>query len=91
MGLGAVIPLVINSMFNSYPSEVADMNYEDFFTPWALSTGVPQHIRANREGLNNEHVSTRVVPLNEKLIGDALLQHITGMLIMIEELLADRL
>lgn len=40
MGLGAVIPLVINSMFNSYPSEVADMNYEDFFTPWALSTGV---------------------------------------------------
>ncbi len=164
MGLGAVIPLVINSMFNSYPSEVADMNYEDFFTPWALSTGVPQHIRANKEGiidvmlklngadlgkilnfdyleanpehlarllelmdrqnlchgwspeydltlfhcnpdgvvpfsnfeqacagLANEHLSTRVVPLNEKIIGDALLQHITGMLIMIEELLADKL
>lgn len=164
MGLGAVIPLVINSMFNSYPSEVADMNYEDFFTPWALSTGVPQHIRANKEGiidmmlklngadlgeilnfgyieaypenlarllelmdrqnlchgwapeydltlfhctpdgvvpfsnfeqayagLNNEHMNTRIVPLNEKIIGDALLQHITGMLIMVEELLADKL
>lgn len=42
-------------------------------------------------GLNNEHMNTRIVPLNEKIIGDALLQHITGMLIMIEELLADKL
>lgn len=51
IGLGAVIPSVINSMFNSYPSEVADMRYEDFFTPWALKTGVPQAIRDNKEGI----------------------------------------
>lgn len=51
IGLGTVIPLVINSMFNSYPEELADMKYEDFFTPWALKTGVPQAIRANKEGI----------------------------------------
>lgn len=51
IGLGAVIPFVINSMFNSYPAEVADLNYEDFFTPWALSTNLPQMIRNNEEGV----------------------------------------
>jgi len=49
MALGTVAPLVLNSMFNSYPSEVTDINYEDFFTEWALSTGVPQAIKANKE------------------------------------------
>lgn len=51
MGLGAVIPLVINSMFNSYPQEVAHLRYENFFTKEVLRTGVPQAIRANREGV----------------------------------------
>jgi len=51
MGLGSVVPMVINSMFNSYPSEVADINYEDFFTEWALNKGVPQAIRNNSEDL----------------------------------------
>jgi len=49
MGLGAVIPFVINSMFNSYPAEMAQYNYNDFFTTWALSTGIPQAIRSNDE------------------------------------------
>jgi len=49
MGLGAVIPFVINSMFNSYPAEMAQFNYEDYFTPWALSTGIPQAVRNNTE------------------------------------------
>jgi len=47
MGLPAVIPNVINSMINSYPSEMGQYDYEDFFTEWALSTGVPQAIRDN--------------------------------------------
>jgi len=64
MGLGAVVPLVINSMFNSYPAEMAQYNYEDFFTDWALSTGIPQAIRNNEEtfsdvrgDLQNHYVS----------------------------------
>ena len=51
MGLGAVIPMVINSMFNSYPSEMEGINYEDFFTEWALEQGVPQACRNNDENL----------------------------------------
>ena len=51
MGLGAVIPMVINSMFNSYPSEMEGINYEDFFTTWALEQGVPQACRNNDENL----------------------------------------
>lgn len=51
IALGSVIPLVINSMFNSYAAEMADINYEDFFTAWALKTGVPQAVRANKEGV----------------------------------------
>jgi len=53
MGLGAVVPFVINSMFNSYPDEMAQYNYEDFFTPWALSTGIPQAIRNNTETVSD--------------------------------------
>lgn len=163
MGLGAVIPLVINSMFNSYPAEVADLNYEDFFTEWALSTGVPQAIHNNEEtiidmmlkfngknlddilnleytaahpdhlarllslmdrqnlcrgwkpeyslkllhsnpdgvvpfsnfeeaveGLSNEKVETKVLNINTKLLSDPLLQHIYGMLAMIEEVLSGK-
>lgn len=163
MGLGSVIPLVINSMFNSYPSEVEDMNYEDFFTPWALSTGVPQAIHDNAEnvfdmilkfngknlddilnleyiethpdhlarllelmdrqnlchgwkpeyalklahsnpdgvvpfsnfeeavaGLSNENLQTKVIDLNEKILSDPLLQHIYGMIEMVEEVLSGK-
>ncbi|MCQ2148028.1 MAG: lipase family protein [Bacteroidales bacterium] len=165
IGLGTVIPFVINSMFNSYPSEVADMNYEDFFTPWALKTNVPQVIRANKENLfdvmlkfagknlgdilnmdfinnnpdklsrllslmdrqnlcvgwqpqyrlkllhgnpdgvvpfanfeeayanlNNEYMEEpQILEYNPKLLGDPLLQHIAGMLVMIEQVLAGKL
>lgn len=164
MGLGAVIPLVINSMFNSFPEEVAHMNYEDWFTTKALRTGVPQAIRANREGildmvvklngwnlneilnmtyteehpenlelilelmdrqnlckgwqpaynlkllhcnpdgvvpfsnfeeavelLSNEHVKTEVVNINAKLLSEPLLQHIYGMLVMLTEVLGDKI
>jgi len=51
LALGSVVPTVINSMFNSYPEEMADINYEDFFTEWALSTGVPQAIHNNDENV----------------------------------------
>ena len=161
LGLGSVVPLVINSMFNSYPSEVQDINYEDFFTTWALSTGVPQAIKNNDEnmidmlvkfngknldqilnmeytashpehlarllalmdrqnlcqgwkpkypvkllhgnpdgvvpfsnfeeaveGLNNEYLETKVVNINDKILNQPLLQHVYGMLIMVEEVLA---
>lgn len=67
MGLGAVIPLVINSMFNSYPSEVSHMKYEDFFTKWALSTGVPQAIKNNKENLVD-----MMLKFNGKSLGDIL-------------------
>ena len=163
MGLGSVIPLVINSMFNSYPSEVTDMRYEDFFTPWALSTGVPQAVKNNSEnvidmmlkfngkslgdilnieyitehpdhlakllelmdrqnlchgwqpqyklkllhgnpdgvvpfsnfeeavqGLNNNYVETKVISNNSILLTDPLLQHINGMMVMLEEILSGK-
>lgn len=51
MGIGAVVPLVINGMFCSYPKELGKYNYEDFFTEWALSTGVPQAVRENNAGI----------------------------------------
>ncbi len=161
MGMATVIPFVINSMFNSYPQEVAHMNYEDFFTAKALKTGVPQAIRANKEGiidvmlkmlgnnlgdvlnldyleahpdhlelllslmdrqnlchgwspkytvklmhsnpdgvvpfsnfleatkgLQNEHLETQVLNINTKILSEPLLQHINGMLVMIEEVLS---
>ncbi|MCF0175823.1 MAG: hypothetical protein HUJ94_03215 [Bacteroidales bacterium] len=161
LGLGSVIPLVINSMFNSYPSEVADLRYEDFFTEWALSTGVPQAVRNNDEnlidmlvkfngknldqilnmeytkanpdhldlllelmdrqnlchdwqpqyslkllhgnpdgvvpfsnfeeavaGLSNDKVETKVVDINTNILSSPLLQHVYGMLVMVEEVLA---
>ncbi len=163
MGLGAVIPLVINSMFNSYPSEVADMKYEDFFTNWALSTGVPQAIKNNSEnvidmmlkfngkslgdilnmayleknpdhlakllelmdrqnlchgwqpqyklkllhgnpdgvvpfsnfeeaveGLNNNYLETKVISNKSILLSEPLLQHINGMVVMLEEILSGK-
>ncbi|MEE3483938.1 MAG: hypothetical protein VZQ98_06415 [Bacteroidales bacterium] len=163
MGLGSVVPLVINSMFNSYPSEVTNMRYEDFFTPWALSTGVPQAVRNNSEnvidmmlkfngkslgdilnieyitehpdhlakllelmdrqnlchgwqpqyklkllhgnpdgvvpfsnfeeavqGLNNNYVETKVISNNSILLTDPLLQHISGMMVMLEEILSGK-
>ncbi len=67
LGLGSVIPLVINSMFNSYPSEVTDMKYEDFFTKWALSTGVPQAIKNNKE-----NIIDMMLKFNGKSLGDIL-------------------
>lgn len=165
IGLGSVIPLVINSMFNSYPAELAGINYEDFFTPWALKTGVPQAVRANKEGildmvvkfngqkldrilnfeyleaqpehlerllacmdrqnlchgwqpqyrlkllhcnpdgvvpfanfeeayaeLNNEYMEApQIVSINTKLLSEPLLQHIYGMLVMLEEVLAGKM
>lgn len=163
MGLGSVVPLVINSMFNSYPSEVTNMRYEDFFTPWALSTGVPQAVRNNSEdvidmmlkfngkslgdilnieyitehpdhlakllelmdrqnlchgwqpqyklkllhgnpdgvvpfsnfeeavqGLNNNYVETKVISNNSIFLTDPLLQHINGMVVMLEEILSGK-
>lgn len=67
MGLGSVIPLVINSMFNSYPDEMAQFNYEDFFTPWALSTGVPQAVQTN-----DENVLDMMIRLNDAKLSDIL-------------------
>lgn len=67
MGLGSVIPLVINSMFNSYPDEMALFNYEDFFTPWALSTGVPQAVRNN-----DESICDMMIRLNNARLSDIL-------------------
>lgn len=163
MGLGSVIPLVINGMFNSYPSEVADLKYEDFFTEWALSTGVPQAIKNNKEniidmmlkfnekklddilnieyvtahpdhmerllnlmdrqnlcqgwepkyslkllhcnpdgvvpfsnfeeaveGLNNQNVETKVVDINTKILNEPLLQHMYGLVVMVEEVLSGK-
>lgn len=165
LGLGSVVPLVINSMFNSYPNELSDISYEDFFTPWALKTGVPQAIRANKEGvldivakfygqkfdrilnldyceahpdhlerilqlmdrqnlchgwkpqyrlkllhcspdgivpfanfeeayagLNNEYMEApKVVNINTCILSDPLLQHIYGMLVMMEDVLSGKM
>jgi len=65
MGLGAVIPMVINSMFNSYPEEMAHLNYQDFFTEKCWKTGVPQAVRAN-----SEDVLDVVVRLNGWKLGE---------------------
>jgi len=67
MGLGSVIPLVINSMFNSYPAEMAKYNYNDFFTSWALSTGVPQAVRKNEENLYQMLIKLNNVKLSKIL------------------------
>jgi len=67
MGLGSVIPCVINSMFNSYPEEMSGYRYEDFFTPWALSTGVPQAIRDNEETIYDMMVKFNNAMLSEIL------------------------
>ena len=67
LGLGSVIPLVINSMFNSYPKDLADINYEDFFTPWALSTGVPQAVKNN-----DENIADMILKFNGKQLNEIL-------------------
>ena len=65
MGLGAVIPMVINSMFNSYPDEVANINYKDFFTEKCWNTGVPEAIRNNSEDVLDVVVKLNGWKLNE--------------------------
>jgi len=75
MALGSVIPTVINSMFNSYPEEMAGINYEDFFTAWALKTGVPQAIRQNKEGIADMILKWNGASLDEILNFDYLNAH----------------
>lgn len=75
MALGSVIPTVINSMFNSYPEEMAGINYEDFFTAWALKTGVPQAIRQNKEGILDMIVKWNGASLDQILNFDYLNAH----------------
>ena len=75
MALGSVIPTVINSMFNSYPAEMAGINYEDFFTAWALKTGVPQAIRQNKENIADMIIKWNGAPLNKILNFDYLNAH----------------
>ena len=75
MALGSVIPTVINSMFNSYPAEMAGINYEDFFTAWALKTGVPQAIRQNKENVADMIIKWNGAPLNKILNFDYLNAH----------------
>ncbi len=75
MALGSVIPTVINSMFNSYPEEMAGINYEDFFTAWALKTGVPQAIRQNKEDILDMIVKWNGASLDQILNFDYLNAH----------------
>jgi len=51
IGMGAVIANVINGMYWSYQVEMGQYNYEDYFTDWALSTGVPQAVYNNQADL----------------------------------------
>lgn len=67
MALGSVVPTVINSMFNSYPKDMAGIRYEDFFTAWALKTGVPQAIRQNKEGIIDMMLKWNGAPLDKIL------------------------
>lgn len=67
IALGTVIPTSINSIFNSYPVEMAGINYEDFFTDWALQTGVPQAIRQNRETIADMIIKWNGVSLDKIL------------------------
>lgn len=47
MGLPAVIPMVLSSMFHSYAEETKNINYKDLFTLKAWLTGVPKAIYDN--------------------------------------------
>lgn len=51
MGLATVIPMVLTTMFHSYPEELKDVNYKDLFTLKAWLTGVPKAIYDNKENL----------------------------------------
>ena len=75
MALGTVIPTVINSMFNSYPAEMAGINYEDYFTSWALKTGVPQAIRQNKENIADMIIKWNGASLDKILNFDYLNAH----------------
>lgn len=48
MGLPAVIPMVLSSMFHSYPEETASISYKDLFTTKAWLTGVPKAVYDNK-------------------------------------------
>jgi len=67
MGLGSVIPLVINSMYNSYPDVMGAWKYESFFTDKALSTGVPQAVRRN-----DENISDMMLKFKDAMLSDIL-------------------
>ena len=75
MALGSLIPTVINSMFNSNPADMAGINYEDFFTEWALKTGVPQAIRQNKENVADMIIKWNGASLDEILDFDYLNAH----------------
>lgn len=47
MGLPAVIPMVLSSMFHSYAEETKDISYKDLFTTKAWLSGVPKAIYDN--------------------------------------------
>jgi len=49
MASGTVLPLLVSSMFASYPDEMNKFKYDNFFTSWALSTGIPESVRKNKE------------------------------------------
>lgn len=51
LGLPAVIPMVLSSMFHSYPNETRNINYKDLFTTKAWLTGVPKAIYNNDENM----------------------------------------
>lgn len=51
MGLATVIPMVLSSMFHSYPEEVKSIEYKDLFTTKAWLTGVPKAVYENKANL----------------------------------------
>lgn len=48
MGLPAVIPMVLSSMFHSYANETKDIEYKKLFTTKAWLTGVPKAVYDNK-------------------------------------------
>jgi len=65
IGMGSLIPLVISSMFHSYPEEFAGYDYEKVFTEYALSTGVPQVIYQNTATFEDVALKLRDKKLSE--------------------------
>lgn len=74
---GLVVPTMINGMLNSYPEEAAaaGMKYESFFTDWALSTGIPQDIRNNKDSNLLKVLGYSDVPLDKILNMDYMAQY----------------